>query len=82
MQDEGTHHAAGREAQADLSVLGWLLDPEDSSVWSAEEVARELGSPLDAEDSLARLAAVGLIHRLDGFAFPTRAAVRFEKLAP
>jgi hypothetical protein len=50
-------------------------------LWSDDEVAREAGGdPLEAEDALTRLHAAGLVHRLEGFVFATRPAVKFERL--
>jgi hypothetical protein len=37
--------------------------------WSAEEVGREVGDRLGAEDALSRLARAGLAHRHDEFVF-------------
>jgi hypothetical protein len=55
--------------KAILSVL--LCDP---APWSFEEIVCEFdGNKLGVEDALGRLAGCGLIHRLGGFYFPTRA---------
>jgi hypothetical protein len=45
-------------------------------LWSAAELARELGEP-NIDDLVGRLDGAGLIHRTaDGFIFASRAAVR------
>ena len=66
------------EASVDQAVLAVLLDP-DGVLWSVDEVAREIEG--DTTDALARLYGAGLIHRLEGFVFATRPAVRAAQLA-
>lgn len=58
-----------------MAVLA-LLVYDDQRVWSDEEVAREIGDRLAVTDSLARLYGAGLVHRLEGFVFATRPALR------
>jgi len=53
--------------------------PQAPGLWSAEEVAREIGNPVATADALARLDGAGLIHRCEGFVFPSRAAARFDE---
>lgn len=62
----------------DTAILTMLL--ADPSVWAVDEVARELDDQLRAVDGVGRLYAAGLVHRLDGFVFPTRAAARANEL--
>jgi predicted transcriptional regulator len=68
---------AQAERDIDSTILGLLLDTREH--WSVDEIVRELEDPT-ARDALARLAAVGLIHRHDDFVFPTRAARRAAEL--
>ncbi len=57
----------------DKTVLSVLLS--DPTPWCFQEIVREFdGNKLGVEDALDRLAGCGLIHRLDDFFFPTRAA--------
>jgi hypothetical protein len=44
------------------------------------ELARETGCELDVLDAVVALRPAGLVHRLHGFVFPTRAASRFCQL--
>jgi predicted transcriptional regulator len=67
--------------QIDAAILGLLLEPDAQRPWSVEEVASEIGERIEVIDSLARLAGVGLVHRLDRFAWATRAALRGDGLA-
>lgn len=80
MQGNDTRSVAEIEADNDRAVLAMLL--ADPGLWSVEEVLRETDCRLDGEDSLNRLHATGLIHRLeDGFVFPSRAATRSAALS-
>ena len=79
MQTERSSVAAD-EARIDHAILCVLLYQGTQWPWAVEEVAREVGDPLATTDGLARLYGAGLIHRLGGFVFPTRAAVQFGRL--
>jgi hypothetical protein len=63
------------EARIDWAILNLLIDGDDQRPWSIEEVIHEHGNQRDALDGLDRLHGKGLIHRIDGFIFATRAAV-------
>lgn len=58
------------------STSGILLDRDAQRGWSEQEVEREIGC--DIRDSLARLYAAGLLHRLQDFVWATRAALAAE----
>ncbi len=79
MHDEPT--PAAQEERADADVLSLLLHDDMPHPWSEDEVALELGDPVEAADALSRLHGCGLVHRVTGFVFPTRAARRAAKLA-
>jgi hypothetical protein len=66
----------------ETAVLALLLGEQPRSLWSIDEIERELGDALAARDALQRLEATGLVHRLGEFAFASRAAARFDALAP
>jgi hypothetical protein len=69
----------GRRAEG--AILGLLLNFEAGSLWSMEEVVRQLSaSRLEVIDGLASLEAAGLIHRVGEFVFATRAASSFDRL--
>jgi predicted transcriptional regulator len=77
---------AEQDAAVEAAVLRQLLSLHPVQV-TLEELHRELG--IDPEDFAQRdaveravqdLAAAGLLHRLDEFAIPTRAALRFSDL--
>lgn len=78
--DSSTVHAVAQDDATDQAILGLLLI-DHPGLWSVAEVAREMGDELRAQDGLARLAGVGLIHRLDGFVFASRTAVCAHALA-
>jgi hypothetical protein len=61
------------------SVLSMLV--ADPALWSVDEVAREYGDRMRAEDALENLRGAGLIHRCGEFVFATRAAVRSAQIA-
>lgn len=73
---DGADAVTEQDAIDDGLVLGMLLDSEQPGLWSTDELTRALGNRATAADSLMRLERDGLIHRLDRFVFPTRAAVR------
>jgi predicted transcriptional regulator len=79
MHDEPTPTAIERDAQEDSAILGLLMLETSHRPWAVEEIAREMGR--DATDSLNRLYGGGLIHRLDGFVWATRAAVMADEIA-
>jgi hypothetical protein len=80
MQDQRIRTVADEETQADQAVLGLLLT-DSAAIWSVEEMVSEIGNSIHVTDSINRLAARRLIHRLDGFVFATRAAAKATDLA-
>lgn len=66
-----------REDALDDEVLRLLFS--SPYPWTVAELDRELGSS-EAQDGIGRLAGAGLIHRIEDFAFPTRAARRAREL--
>jgi hypothetical protein len=79
MHDQRILTPAEEDGQIDSAILGLLIDPDVQRPWSREEIDREIGS--DTTDSLNRLFGAGLIHRLDGFVWVTRAAIAAEEIA-
>ena len=57
----------------DRAILGMLVDPGAQRPWSEDEIEREVGS--GATDCLNMLYGAGLIHRLGGFVWASRAAL-------
>jgi hypothetical protein len=78
MQQQRTLTPADQETQIDAEILRLLSDSDAQRPWSVDELVRQCG--FDTTDSLNRLYAVGLIHRLDGFAWATRAAIAADDL--
>jgi hypothetical protein len=78
---QGQSSPAEDDARVEGAILGLLTDHEAQRPWSEDEVAREIGDPLDTTDAIRRLYAAGLVHRLDGFVFATRAATRSAEIA-
>jgi hypothetical protein len=76
MQSEALHDPKEAERHTDNTVLGLMFNDASSWAWSVEEIARELANPAKARDAVSRLIADGLLHRIDDFVFPTRAARR------
>jgi len=75
------HHQPNSDPeQVDSAVLGLLLAPDSERPWSDEEIAREIGDKVATIDSLARLAGAGLVHRLTGFVWASRAALHGDAL--
>jgi hypothetical protein len=69
-----------REVHIDGVILAVLLASDAQRPWSEDEVAREIEDPIAASDGLKRLARGGLVHRLDGFVFASRAAQVAEEI--
>jgi len=81
MDGHGSCATAEQERQAEGAILGLLLNFESGSLWSVEEVVRQLSaSCLEVIDGLANLEAAGLVHRVGDFVFATRAASSFDRL--
>jgi hypothetical protein len=78
MRDERTRTPAEEDATIDSAVLGLMIGAADQRPCSRDEIDRAIGE--DTTDSLNRLHAAGLIHRLAGFAWATRAAIAAEEL--
>lgn len=66
--------------RVDSAILGLLLDPDSQRPWSEEEIASEIGNRVETVDGLARLAGAGLCHRLNNFAWASRAALHGDAL--
>jgi hypothetical protein len=79
MHDQGSPTPADGPESVEQAVLSMLV--AHGGVWSDDEVAREMGDPVAATDALANLYGAGLVHRLSGFVFATRPAVRAVELA-
>ncbi|HLB21256.1 MAG TPA: hypothetical protein VK605_04060 [Solirubrobacteraceae bacterium] len=77
VQREESGDIARREDALDDEILRLLFS--SPYPWTVAELARELGSG-DAEDGVGRLVGAGLAHRIEDFAFPTRAARRAREL--
>lgn len=81
MEDDSMQEArAIGEEDTDIAILDALLDRDAQRPWSLEEIAREIGDAVAASDSLARLYRAGMIHRLDGFVFASRAAFGADRI--
>jgi hypothetical protein len=81
MSGRGSCVMAEQERQAEGAILTLLLNFEAGSLWSVEELIRQLSSPrLEVIDGLASLHAAGLIHRMGDYVFATRAASTFDQL--
>ena len=73
MRDQGYSSAVEQDDATDQAIMGLLLI-DHPGLWSVGEVVREMGDELRAQDTLARLAGAGLVHRIEGFVFASRTA--------
>jgi hypothetical protein len=81
MDGHGSCATVERQRPAEGAILGLLLNFDSGSLWSVEEVVRQLSaSRLEVVDGIASLEAAGLIHRVGDFVFATRAASSFDRL--
>jgi hypothetical protein len=78
MPDQPTLTPMQQDAQQDAGIISLLVDVDATRPWAFDEIAREIGS--DPTDSLNRLYGGGLIHRLDGFVWASRAAVMADEI--
>lgn len=78
MQDKRTLSPAEEDGMTDSAILGLMVEANDYRLWSKDELDREMG--YDTIDSLNRLYGSGLVHRLDSFIWPTRAAIAADEL--
>ncbi len=67
-----------RENAQDRALMMALLQESPQRPWAVEELARQMGQ--DVTDNLRRLYGGGLIHRLDGFVWATRAAAMADEI--
>jgi hypothetical protein len=79
MPDQPNPTVIEEDAAEDTAILGLLMLETSHRPWAVDEVAREMGH--DATDSLNRLYGGGLIQRLDGFVWASRAAVMAEEIS-
>jgi hypothetical protein len=79
MCDQPNQSRIDRDAQEQGAILTVLLAEPSHRPWSVDEIAREMGH--DPADSLRSLYGAGLIHRLDGFVWASRAAVLADEIA-
>jgi hypothetical protein len=79
MQQQPTLSPAEQDAMTDSAVLGLMLC-EPSWPWSIDEIARELGDRVVAQDAVSRLVGGGLLHLSGDLTFPTRTARRAQEL--
>ena len=80
-QSHEPERPAEREEHTDAVILEMLLDKNAQRPWTVAEIARELDIPEEAADSVGRLARTGLVHRLHGFVFASRTAIRANTLS-
>jgi hypothetical protein len=80
MQDESIPTPIEDADRVQQTILLLLLGDGEQRHWSESEIELEIGRHLPTVDALARLQAVGLIHRCGEFVFATRAAVRADAL--
>jgi hypothetical protein len=81
MHDQGTSTPTHDDAVTDGTIMAMLLADDAQRPWTFAEIAREMGDEIGTTDSLNRLYGGGLVHRLEGFVFATRAALASDLLA-
>jgi len=80
MQDETMPDPGRVLDEMQRCVLCMLLAPTGCGLCSMHELAVAVGDQETAELAVVGLHAEGLVHRLDGFVFATRAVVRAHEL--
>jgi hypothetical protein len=79
MQDERTERREPEQTQ--MLVVMQLFEAAHPWPWSVRELALELDDELGVADAVVALHGAGLVHRIGGFVFPTRAAVQMYALS-
>jgi hypothetical protein len=74
MQAQGMGSPEEQDNGIDSAVMEILLG-DYRGLLKIVDIQREIGDSVAVQDSIARLYGAGLIHRLDDFVFPTKAAV-------
>lgn len=70
-----------REPDDDARLILRLIVEQPTVHFTVDELSREAAwPPVRVEDALAELSRPGLIHRIDGFVFASRTAVRCHEL--
>lgn len=80
VHDRRTPESSDESTCLDRAILNLMLDIDRQRPWSAEEIARAIGTPGDVRDSLLRLRACKLIHRWSNLALASHPAVRFHEI--
>jgi hypothetical protein len=80
MPEQRTQTVGQEESMTDAGILVLLLGDDTQRPWSVDEIARQIGDPIATHDSLRRLQAAGLAHRLDRFVWASRAALVSEEI--
>jgi hypothetical protein len=78
--EDDAHEDGLSEELRDNGVLNLFFCDPMLCPWSMDEIAREIENRLAAEDSVRRLTEAGLLHRIGGYVFPSRAARRANQL--
>ena len=80
MRKYRTPEGLPEHAHIDQIVLELMLDIDRQRPLSEDEIARTIGTPQDARDSLRRLHAAKLIHRWNDLAIASHPAVRHHEI--
>jgi len=81
MQYEGSSTRLYSEHAIDQALLSLLLCEGPHQVWSLDELTRELGDHIQTQDAVSRLHRTGLVNRVEGCVFASRAARRACEIA-
>jgi hypothetical protein len=82
MHENPSLSLADEDRKIDTGILGLLLGPDRQRPWALTEVECEIGDPVATADSVRRLHAAGLAHRLGGFIWASRAAIMAAATRP
>jgi hypothetical protein len=82
MHENPTHTPAQEDCKIDSGILVLLVGDDAQRPWAVDEIEREIGDVVATTDSLRRLQAAGIVHRLDRFVWASRAALMADSIRP
>jgi len=78
--EDGPEDVRASEEKVKRAILGLLVSSGSERPWSLSELEAEVDDADAVSDGVRQLQGLGLVHRCEEFAWPTRAAVAADEL--